>query len=310
MRTARRTSLIGFYGAMKETAALRELTIETDDGRPISADLRSFSAGWERQLVIVCHGFLGYKRWGFFPHLSEKIAAAGFHVLTFSFSMNGVDESTGRITRPDEFAGNTVSREIEDLEHVIRFSRGGGLPWSIDAAGCGIVGHSRGAAVAILASERTRGIASLVTWSTPSRLDRYSERRKKLWKRKGALVFSDSRADSPLRLDYAYYEDIARRSDEYDLPRHAAALEIPHLLIHGQRDAAVTVGEMRGLYGDRLPSSARLEIIPGCSHTFGVTHPMERPTRSLEHAISLTEAFLRSTLKERSSEESICRRNG
>jgi pimeloyl-ACP methyl ester carboxylesterase len=295
---------------MNDTAAPLELMIETDGDRCISADLRSGAAGREQPLVIVCHGFLGYKRWGFFPYLSEKIAAAGFNVLTFSFSLNGVDERTGFITRPEEFAMNTVSREISDLEHVLRFSQGGGLPCRISASGCGVVGHSRGAAVAILVSARTAGISSLVTWSTPSRLDRYSERRKRLWKREGALSFNDSRAESRLRLDYTYYEDIARHGEEFDLSRHAADLRIPHLLIHGRRDAAVTVGEMMGLYGDEPPASARLEILPGCSHTFGVKDPMVKPTRSLERAISLTEAFLCSTLRNSPTEESKCRRNG
>jgi pimeloyl-ACP methyl ester carboxylesterase len=298
------------WNAMNEHITLQELSIETDEGRPIAADLRTPAPERELPLVIVCHGFLGYKRWGFFPYLSERVAAAGFHVLTFSFSLNGVDEETGRITRLDEFAGNTVTREIRDLERVCRFALGNGLPCPISDSGCGIVAHSRGAAVAILVAPRLPCIKSLVTLSTPSRLDRYSDRRKKLWKREGALVFADPRAAVPLRLDYAYYEDIAAHRDEFDLPRHASSLEIPHLMIHGERDAAVTVAETRGLYGERLAASARLEIIPGCSHTFGVTHPMKRPTRNIERAISLTEAFLGSTLRERTSEESPCGKNG
>jgi pimeloyl-ACP methyl ester carboxylesterase len=276
---------------------LEELSIEGTEGDSINADLRTIHPGRARPLVIICHGFLGYKRWGFFPYLSERIAAAGFHALTFSFSMNGVDEETGRIARPDEFAANTVSGEIRDLETVCRFARSGALPHPVTGNGWGLVAHSRGGAVALLVSPRVPEIGSIVTWATPSRLDRYSERRKKLWKRQGALVFQDPRADIPLRLDYAYYEDIERNREEFDLPRVAASLDIPHLMVHGERDAAVTVGEMGKLHPGGLPGATRLEIIPGCSHTFGIKHPMERPSRQLELAVDLTVGWLGSSLE-------------
>jgi pimeloyl-ACP methyl ester carboxylesterase len=291
--------------AAKRKMETRELSIEGMDGGVIRADLRTLHPGRIRPLVIVCHGFLGYKRWGFFPYLSERIAGAGFHALTFSFSLNGVDEETGRITRPDEFAADTVSREIEDLEAVCRFAREGALPVPVTDDGWGLVAHSRGSAVAMLVLQHFPGFESIVTWATPSRLDRYSERRKRLWERDGALVFQDPRADGPLRLDYAYYEDIARHGKDFDLPRIAASLDVPHLMIHGERDAAVTVGETRELYPDGLPGTARLEIIPGCSHTFGVKHPMEKPTRPLERAVALTVDWLRSTLEPHREKEPL-----
>jgi pimeloyl-ACP methyl ester carboxylesterase len=284
---------------------LEELSIEGPDGRRIRADLRTTDPGCTSPLVIVCHGFLGYKRWGFFPYLSERIAAGGFHVLTFSFSLSGVDEETGRITRPDEFAANTVTSEIEDLEAVCRFARAGALSHPV-TGGWGLVAHSRGSAVAMLVARRLPEAGSIVTWATPSRLDRYSERRKRLWKRDGALVFQDPRADEPLHLDYAYYEDIARHREEFDLPRIAASLDIPHLMIHGERDAAVTVQEMRELYPDGLPDRVHLEIIPGCSHTFGVRHPMVRPTRPLERAVDLTVDRLRSRKVENRERNESC----
>jgi pimeloyl-ACP methyl ester carboxylesterase len=289
---------------------LEEYSIEDGNLPPVRADLRSFAPGRELPLVIITHGFLGYKRWGFFPLLSERVAAAGFHVLTMSFSLNGVDEGTGRITRPKEFAADTVRREIEDLESVCRYIRSGSLTWPVEKGVWGLTAHSRGAAVAILVAGKFPEIRSLVTWSTPSRLDRYSGRRKLVWKEEGALVFNDDRADGPLRLDYSYYEDIDRNRNDYDLPLTAGALRIPHLMIHGERDAAVTVGEMMQLYPDGLPSNAHREIIPGCGHAFGASHPMRRSTKALERAISLTEKWLDGTLNKKTLEEPECRKKG
>ena len=288
---------------MDKKIHLVELSIENGNIPPVRADLRSLAPGRELPLVIITHGFLGYNRWGFYPLLSERVAAAGFHVLTMSFSLSGVDEGTGRITRPEEFAANTVGREIEDLDGVLRHVRSGDLPWPVEKGMWGVIAHSRGAAVAILVSGRFPEIRSLVTWSTPSRLDRYTDRRKLLWKEDGALVFNDDRADVPLRLDYSYYEDIERNREDYDLPRTAEALRIPHLMIHGERDAAVTVGEMMQLYPDDLPSNAHREIIPGCSHVFGASHPMRGSTKTFERAVSLTEKWLAGTLSKKALEE-------
>jgi dienelactone hydrolase len=276
---------------------VREIEIPTRGGRSIRADLRTGASRPDTPLVIVCHGFLGYKRWGFFPYLSDRLAVEGFDVLTMSFSMNGVDESTGLFERPEEFAGNTVSAEIEDLRSVCSFVRGrtparagaGGRRW-------GLFGHSRGGAVAILVAAEFREVRSIVTWSTLGRLDRYTPRRKAQWKRDGALVFTDARSSVPLGLAYSYYEDIDAHREVFDLPRAAAALAIPHLMVHGERDAAVTLRETKALVAGPRGAAARLEIVHGAGHTFNVRHPMRRPTAALDRAVQMTVEWFAQTL--------------
>jgi dienelactone hydrolase len=290
---------------MRMEMALRELEIRGGGRQPVRADLRMSAPGEAHPLIIACHGFLGYKRWGFFPYLSERLAEAGFHVLTVSFSLNGVNEDTGRFDRPGEFARNTVSAELEDLRRVCAFVRSGSLARE-GARGerWGLFGHSRGGAAAILVASELDEVGSIVTWSTPGRLDRYTARRKVQWKRDGALVFNDARSSGPLRLDYAYYEDIDAHRDAFDLPKAAAALNVPHLMVHGERDGAVTINETAALVAARRGDSARLEIIPGAGHTFNVTHPMRRPTGALERAARLTVEWFTRTLGPRREEPS------
>jgi pimeloyl-ACP methyl ester carboxylesterase len=160
----------------------------------------------------------------------------------------------------------------------------------------GLLGHSRGGSVSILASGSFPEVRSIVTWSTPSRLDRYSDRRKKDWKRTGALEFSDSRSHGPLRLDYSYYEDIDANRERYDPLKAAAALAIPHLVVHGERDAAVSISEAKAFFSVPGNGRRRLEAIRGCGHTFGVTHPMSAPSPALEKASGLTVEWFASTL--------------
>ncbi len=276
---------------------IEEIEIGGGDHTPIKADIRTALPGGELPLVIICHGFLAYKRWGFYPYVSERLAESNFHVLTMSFSMNGTDEDTGMITKENEFAANTVSRELSDLRKACAFAQNGPLPLDIRCSGWGILGHSRGAAVAILAASEFERIRSIVTWATPSRLDRYTQRRKEMWKRDGALVFSDGRSTSgKLRLDYSYYEDIAANRADYSLPDRAAELTIPHLMIHGRRDAAVTVSEAERMLEPERAGRVVFEVLEDCGHTFGIRHPMRRVTRELEKAVGLTLEWFKDTL--------------
>jgi alpha-beta hydrolase superfamily lysophospholipase len=270
---------------------------DTDDGSPIHADLRSPHPGVSLPLVIVCHGFLGYKRWGFYPYLSERLASADMHVMTMSFSKCGVDEETGFITATKAFATNSVGREIDDLQRVCTRVREGALPVPVQNGYWGLFGHSRGGAITMLVAPGFPEVRTVVTWSTPSRFDRYTERRKVKWKQEGALVFKDSRSTVPLSLDYSYYEDIAKNRKRYDLLRGAATLGIPHLMVHGERDTAVTLTETRALLGVSHAAERRLEVVSGCGHTFGVTHPLREIPPTLERAAELTVAWFDEKLK-------------
>jgi dienelactone hydrolase len=277
--------------------SVREIEIPLHSRAPVRADVRTASPGGRRPLIVVCHGFLGYKRWGFFPYLSDRLAAAGFDVLTMSFSLNGVDEATGLLDRPEAFARNTVSAEIADLAGVLAYIGSGALTRDgIGGGPLGLFGHSRGGAVALLAAGVHPEVRSIVTWSTLGTLDRYTERRKAAWKRDGALVFNDPRAAGPLRLDYSYYEDIDAHRRSFDIPRAAAALAAPHLMVHGERDAAVTLREARALLASPRGAEMRFEIVRGAGHAFNVTHPMRRPTAALERAVGLTLDWFARTL--------------
>ncbi len=276
----------------------KEIEIDNGSAPPIQADIRTDRPAEKLPVIILCHGFLGYKRWGWFPFVSRRIAARGFHTLTISFSMNGIDEKTGRITKTDEFARNTVTREIRDMEVILSFIRNDRLPLTISRKNWGLFGHSRGGSVCTLTAPRFEEVKSLVTWSAPSYLDRYTERRKKEWAKTGKLLFQDSRADSPLCLNYSYYRDIDSNREKYDLPTQAAKLKIPHLIIQGERDAAVTLKEAERFIKFPGGGKMKFDIIRECGHTFGVNHPMTAPTRELLSALKKTEEWFIKTVPE------------
>lgn len=283
---------------MERDDILQEAVIYNGSPYPVMVDIRTRNREESLPVIIVSHGFLGYKRWGFFPYISQRIAQAGFHVLTMSFSMSGIDENTGLFTKQEAFAQNTVSKELEDIISVCEYIREASFPLEILDNRWGFLGYSRGASISTLLAGDIDEVRSLVTWSTPSRLDRYTERRKMQWKRDGALVFQDNRSRVPLELDYAYYEDIYRNRGQFDLKNRASQLRIPHLMVHGERDAAVTLNETKELLKVPRFEDTKLEVIEGCGHAFGVTHPMQTSTAALERALSLTEQWFKHTLLE------------
>jgi pimeloyl-ACP methyl ester carboxylesterase len=280
---------------MNDSKVFMETTNIGGAGLPVPADIRSSHPGDKLPVVIVCPGFLAYKGWGFFPWISEELSRCRLHVVTISFSHSGTDQSTGQITRPEEFAANKVSLEIEDLARVLEYVRSSAFPLSA-ARRWGLLGHSRGGAVCILTAPRFEEVRSIVTWSALSKLDRYTEERKIAWKKTGALVFKDARSTVPLRLEYGYYRDIKDNSGRYDLIRAAAALGMPHLVVHGERDAAVSPLEAENLVSLPRPAEVKLEIIRGCGHTYSVTHPMKSPSQALEKALGITTEWFERTL--------------
>lgn len=276
----------------------KEIQIDNCDCPPVYADIRTADPERELPVIILCHGFLGYKRWGWLPFISRRISERGFHTLTISFSMNGTDEKTGRITKPDEFARNTFTREVHDLENTLSFIRKGKLPIPANLKRWGLFGHSRGGAVCIITAGRFKEVKSLVTWSTPPSLDRYTDRRKKKWAESGRLAFQNSRADWPLYMNYSFYEDVASNREKYDLPAKASKLRIPHLIIHGEQDAAVSLKEAERFTKLNRVDRIRFYRIEGCGHTFGVKHPMIRPTKELLLSLDKTEEWLVETVPE------------
>lgn len=65
-------------------------TREARPGEPIRGEVRIPDGPPPRVAVVMAHGFKGFKDWGFFPWVAEGMAAAGYAVVTFNFSRNGI----------------------------------------------------------------------------------------------------------------------------------------------------------------------------------------------------------------------------
>ena len=92
------------------------LTRHSLDGAlgPVAIDVRAGGREAPRPAVVVLHGFKGFKDWGMFPPLAERLARAGFSAVSLNVSGSGVD-AAGSFAYPERFGHNTYSAELADL---------------------------------------------------------------------------------------------------------------------------------------------------------------------------------------------------
>jgi dienelactone hydrolase len=115
------------------------------------------------------HGFKGFKDWGFFPFTAKFLLSKGFNVISFNFSHNGVGNSLTEFDELDKFEKNTISLELSELNQIIIQIAGGNVK-GLKPKKIGLLGHSRGAAVSILATSANKNVSSLCCWAPVSKL--------------------------------------------------------------------------------------------------------------------------------------------
>jgi dienelactone hydrolase len=140
----------------------------------------------KQPLLIFSHGFKGFKDWGGFPYMMKKISSNGYNAVSFNFSYNGTDEKhPAEFSRLDLFAQNTFSRELDDLQAVLDYFYNSAEQFNIDRNRIALIGHSRGGGISIIKAGEDNRVKALITLSSVSYFDRYSEEHKRKWKDSG-----------------------------------------------------------------------------------------------------------------------------
>lgn len=252
--------------------------ITSDERLPIRGNIDAPSD--PRALVIVVHGFKGFKDWGFFPWLAENLCAEGLAVVRFNMSRSGIGENLETFDRLDLFREDTYSTQIADLLTTVRYAQS-----RFDSLSTFLVGHSRGGGVALLAARQVPGLAGVVTWSAISHVDRWDGPTKKKWRAEGYIDIENQRTKQMMRMSTAILDDAGR----HDIMAAVDKLEVPLLVVHGARDESVPVEEGRKI-ADRA-RDASLLILESATHTYNAIHPLVNVPRELSYAAAVTSHF-------------------
>jgi pimeloyl-ACP methyl ester carboxylesterase len=258
-------------------------TIHSPEGLLIRGDIHA--AERPHALVIVVHGFKGFKDWGFFPWLSGRLCHHGMHVVRFNMSRSGIGDDPETFERLDLFAGDSYSTQILDLLTVVHHAqeRFPGMPTFL-------LGHSRGGAVALLAAEEVPNLEGVITWSAIARADRWDEDTKKKWRADGFMDVENARTKQMMRMAPAILDDYDANRERLDILAAAGRLRVPLFVLHGGRDESVPVAEAHEIAARATDVS--LTVLSNASHTYNAIHPLVHVTKELSMAAILSAHFV------------------
>src|SRR5215208_2440205 len=237
----------------------------------ILIDVRAASRNTSRPAAVIVHGFKGFKDWGMFPHLAERLARAGLAAVSFNLSGSGVDDA-GEFSLADRFAHNTFSAELQDLDQVLDALMQGALGVPVPTT-LGLIGHSRGGGIATLQTARDSRVRALVTWAGISRVERWSGEQRAAWRTAGLTEIQNARTGQILPLYTDVLDDIEQNAETLDIETAAARIKVPWLIVHGTEDETVRFTEAETLKAASPRKKTRLLPIERGGHTFGATHP-------------------------------------
>ncbi len=271
------------------TIARRPFELSSSEGDPIRGDVWRGEGARSEAAIVLCHGFKGFKNWGFFPYTAEQLVRrTGYPAIQFNFSGSGIGPDLENFSELDKFERNTFSKELDDLKVVLDAAAAGVLPGLEPRARFGLLGHSRGGVSGIVTAGDDERVAALVTWSAVAYVDRWTEEQKAEWRRNGRMEILNTRTGQMMSVGLVLLEDVERNAERLDIERAASRLSVPFLIIHGAEDESVSVADAERLAAAAPAGGTRFERIPDAGHTFGAVHPFAGPTAHLDRAVELT----------------------
>lgn len=267
---------------------LRRFRLDPADGYPpVYGDVRLPAGAAPQSAVVICHGFKGFKDWGFFPPLASAVANRGHAAISFNFSGSGVGEDGRDFSALENFAANTHSRNVLEIRMVLdalaagSLTGGGNVP-----ARTGLLGHSRGGGEAVIATAADTRVDTLVTWAAIASVERWTDEQIAAWDRGETVFIPNSRTKQEMPMAPGYWRDIIRNRERLNIRRAASRVDVPWLIVHGEQDTSVSVGDAHQLRA--AAAAAELQVVEDTGHTFDATHPFGGVSRGLREATQAT----------------------
>ena len=164
----------------------------------------------------------------------------------------------------------------------------------IDLTEISLIGHSRAGGIVVIKAEENTRIKNVITLAGVSDFGKRTATIGDLeeWKKEGVKYVLNGRTKQQMPHFYQFYEDFKQNETRLNIRRALENLQIPHLIIHGNKDTSVFIkeGENQHLWN----SKSQFEIINEADHVFNTSHPWNKESLSkeLEEAIQVSIRFL------------------
>ncbi len=221
-------------------------------------------------LVIFVHGYKGYKDWGAWNLMAEKLAEAGFFFVKFNASHNGTTvEDPYHFADLEAFGNNNYSKELSDLgvviDHFVKAPQ-------VDDQKIILIGHSRGGGISIIKTYEDERINGLITLASVDTLERFpKDEALENWKKEGVYYVLNGRTQQEMPHYYQFYEDFENNIHRFDVERATEMAKAYVLVIHGTDDESVNVKNAEHLH--ILNPNSELFLVENADHTFGSKEP-------------------------------------
>ncbi len=264
-------------------------------GQPILGDTHLPVGQPARGVLLIAHGFKGYKDYGILPGIAHYAASFGFIAHRFNFSHSGMTNRLETFERPDLFEQDTWGKQIHDYRAVAIAAAGGGLPGpagSSTEVGANDLGdfpqiwygHSRGGVTTLLTAARafaptryprlgaTPLPAGIIPCAAPHRAFWLSDDDKQLLMQQGYIDSPSARTKQMLRIGLPWLKEMEHQPEAFDPLVAAGHVTCPMLVIHGTDDMTVPLDSARRIAA--AGQRATLEVIQGATHVFNTSNPM------------------------------------
>lgn len=274
---------------MKKEFKIKTRNIHDGSEAVIRGDFIVPSTERKLPLLVLMHGFKGFKDWGFFPYICETLNSIGIATLKFNFSHNGVGEDLVNFTELDKFKKNTFSQEVSDLQCVFDFitqNRNNEFS-SVDFDQISLFGHSRGA-FSVIVGGLDLPIYKAISFAGISSFPSIPKDVEHKWRNDGERLVENKRTNQMMPLGVYLLDELLEKKGY--LESCARKFSSPLLILHGAKDITVPVDSAKLM--NKLVVGSRIEVIETGDHVFNIKHPFNKSTSELDKTLDLIIDFL------------------
>lgn len=250
---------------------LSHINVEGSDGRSITIDYRYDETTSPKAVLIFCHGYKGFKDWGTWNLMADEFMRAGFAVVKFNFSHNGIgDGDLFTFSDLEGFGRNTYSKELFDTAEVIDWTSEQVQFKDLPIV---LMGHSRGGGITLLEGARNDKVHALVTLAAVCDFgDRFPLAKDFVaWEQQGVFYVKNGRTGQDMPHYFSFYEDYMKHRTQLNIRETLRLFSKPLLALHAMDDEAVHVSA--GMKLKKWNSNTELHLYASGGHTFESKHP-------------------------------------